>query len=322
MKKKFFLMSLMITFIVITLSLSVGSVFIPISSLLFLSPMDEYTKTILFDLRLPRILMAFLVGMLLASSGNVVQIIFQNPLADPYIIGIASSATFGAVIAYLLKLPEFFYGIVAFICCMVSTLLIFKISKRGNKIEVNTLLIVGITLSSFLAGFTSFAIYMIGEDSFKITMWLMGYLGNASWNQIVFLIIPLIFSSVYFYAKRNELDILMLGDEQAHSLGIDIAKLKFHLLIVSSFVVAYSVAFTGMIGFVGLIVPHIMRNIIGPLNKRLIPFVLIYGGIFLLTCDTLGRIILAPVEIPIGVIASILGAPFFLYLALKRSRRK
>lgn len=322
MKKKFFLMSLMITFIVITLSLSVGSVFIPIKSLLFLSPMDEYTKTILFDLRLPRILMAFLVGMLLASSGNVVQIIFQNPLADPYIIGIASSATFGAVIAYLLKLPEFFYGIVAFICCMVSTLLIFKISKRGNKIEVNTLLIVGITLSSFLAGFTSFAIYMIGEDSFKITMWLMGYLGNASWNQIVFLIIPLIFSSAYFYAKRNELDILMLGDEQAHSLGIDIAKLKFHLLIVSSFVVAYSVTFTGMIGFVGLIVPHIMRNIIGPLNKRLIPFVLIYGGIFLLTCDTLGRIILAPVEIPIGVIASILGAPFFLYLALKRSRRK
>ena len=322
MKRKFFLMSLMITFIVITLSLSVGSVFIPIKSLLFLSPIDEYTKTIIFDLRLPRILMAFLVGMLLASSGNVVQIIFQNPLADPYIIGIASSATFGAVIAYLLKLPEFFYGIVAFICCMVSTLLIFKISKRGNKIEVNTLLIVGITLSSFLAGFTSFAIYMIGEDSFKITMWLMGYLGNASWNQIVFLIIPLIFSRVYFYAKRNELDILMLGDEQAHSLGIDIAKLKFHLLIVSSFVVAYSVAFTGMIGFVGLIVPHIMRNIIGPLNKRLIPFVLIYGGIFLLTCDTLGRIILEPVEIPIGVIASILGAPFFLYLALKKSRRK
>ena len=281
MKKIFFLISLMITFIVIALSLSIGSVFIPIKSLLFLSPMDEYMKMIVFDLRLPRILMAFLVGMLLASSGNIVQIIFQNPLADPYIIGIASSATFGAVIAYLLKLPEFSYGMVAFICCMVSTLLIFKISKRGNKIEVNTLLIVGITLSAFLAGFTSFAIYMIGEDSFKITMWLMGYLGNASWSQIIFLIIPLVFSSAYFY-----------------------------------------VAFTGMIGFVGLIVPHIMRSIIGPLNARLIPFVLIYGGIFLLICDTFGRIILAPVEIPIGVITSILGAPFFLYLALKRNRRK
>ena len=200
MKKIFFLISLMITFIVIALSLSIGSVFIPIKSLLFLSPMDEYMKMIVFDLRLPRILMAFLVGMLLASSGNIVQIIFQNPLADPYIIGIASSATFGAVIAYLLKLPEFSYGMVAFICCMISTLLIFKISKRGNKIEVNTLLIVGITLSAFLAGFTSFSIYMIGEDSFKITIWLMGYLGNASWSQIIFLIFPLIFSNCIKYS--------------------------------------------------------------------------------------------------------------------------
>lgn len=320
MKKIFFLISILITFVVMALSLSIGSVFIPIKNLLFLSPMDEYMQMIVFDLRLPRILMAFLIGMLLASSGNIVQIIFQNPLADPYIIGIASSATFGAVLAYLFKLPEYSYGLVAFICCMISTLLIFKIAKRGNRIEVNTLLIVGITLSAFLAGFTSFSIYLIGEDSFRITMWLMGYLGNASWNQIIFLTIPLVLSSLYFYAKRNELDILMLGDEQAHSMGIDVAKLKFHMLIVSAFVVAYSVAFSGMIGFVGLIVPHIMRSILGPLNSKLMPFTLIYGGLFLLICDTFGRNILAPVEIPIGVITSILGAPFFLYLALKNRR--
>ena len=320
MKKIFFLISILITFVIMTLSLSMGSVFIPIEKLLFLSPMDEYMTTIVFDLRLPRILMAFLIGMLLASSGNIVQIIFQNPLADPYIIGIASSATFGAVLAYLFGLPEYIYGIVAFISCMVSTLLIFKIAKKGNRIEVNTLLIVGITLSAFLAGFTSFSIYLIGEDSFRITMWLMGYLGNASWNQIIFLIVPLIFSSIYFYSKRNELDILMLGDEQAHSMGINVAKLKFNMLIVSAFVVAYSVAFSGMIGFVGLIVPHIMRSIVGPLNSKLIPFTLIYGGIFLLVCDTFGRNILAPVEVPIGVVTSILGAPFFLYLALKSRR--
>ena len=314
MKKIFFLISILITFVIMTLSLSMGSVFIPIEKLLFLSPMDEYMTTIIFDLRLPRILMAFL--MLLASSGNIVQIIFQNPLADPYIIGIASSATFGAVLAYLLGLPEYSYGIVAFITCMISTLLIFKIAKKGNRVEVNTLLIVGITLSAFLAGFTS----LIGEDSFRITMWLMGYLGNASWNQIIFLIVPLIFSSIYFYSKRNELDILMLGDEQAHSMGINVAKLKFNMLIVSAFVVAYSVAFSGMIGFVGLIVPHIMRSIVGPLNSKLIPFTLIYCGIFLLVCDTFGRNILAPVEVPIGVVTSILGAPFFLYLALKSRR--
>ena len=112
----------------------------------------------------------------------------------------------------------------------------------------------------------------------------------------------------------------MLGDEQAHSMGINVAKLKFYMLIVSAFVVAYSVAFSGMIGFVGLIVPHIMRSIVGPLNSKLIPFTLIYGGIFLLVCDTFGRNILAPVEVPIGVVTSILGAPFFLYLALKSRR--
>lgn len=322
MNKLLFFIGIVATLLIGALALSLGSVPIPIKVLLFLEPMDEYMKSIIIDLRLPRIVASFLVGMLLASSGNVVQIIFQNPLADPYIIGIAASATFGAVIAYLLKLPDFFFGISAFICCMISTILIFRISKIGNKIEINTLLIVGITLSAFLAGFTSFSIYMIGEDSFRITVWLMGYLGNISWKQIMFLIIPLIFSTTYFYLKRNELDILMLGDEQAHSMGINISKLKFNLLIVSSFVVAYSVAFTGMIGFVGLIVPHIVRGIIGPLNSKLIPFVLIFGGLFLLICDTLGRIILSPVELPIGIITSILGAPFFLYLALKNRRNR
>lgn len=308
------------TVIVGALSLSVGSVFIPLKQLLSFGTMDESLQYILLHLRLPRILMAFFVGMLLASSGNVVQIVFQNPLADPYIIGIASSATFGAVIAYLLKLPEFSYGLVAFVCCMLSTLFIFNLSKRGDKVDINTLLIVGITLSSFLAGFTSLAMYLIGEDSFKITMWLMGYLGNASWSKIAFLILPLTLSNLYFYLKRNELDILLLGDEQAHAMGIPISKFKFYLLMVSSFVVAYSVSFTGMIGFVGLIIPHMVRMLVGPLNARLIPHILVIGGLFLLLCDTLGRLLLFPLEIPIGVITSIIGAPFFLYLALKNRR--
>lgn len=321
MGKIVFLTGIVLTLIVGLFALSVGSVSIPIENLLSFNQMDDYMKSIIIDLRFPRVLAAFLVGMLLASSGNVVQIIFQNPLADPYIIGIAASATFGAVVAYLLKLPDFLYGISAFISCMLSTILIFKISKVGNKIQINTLLIVGITLSAFLAGFTSLAMYMIGEDSFRITVWLMGYLGNVSWKQIIFLTIPLIFSTTYFYIKRNELDILMLGDEQAHSMGVNIYKLKFQMLIVAAFVVAYSVAFTGMIGFVGLIVPHIMRAIIGPLSSRSIPFILIFGGLFLLVCDTFGRIVIAPVELPIGIITSILGAPFFLYLALKNRRR-
>lgn len=130
MNKLLFLSLLIISLLVGTLALSIGSVPIPLKSLILSEPVDEYIKTIIFDLRLPRIIAAFLVGMLLASSGNVVQIIFKNPLADPYIIGIAASATFGAVIAYLLKLPDYYFGVSAFICCMISTILIFKISKK------------------------------------------------------------------------------------------------------------------------------------------------------------------------------------------------
>ena len=259
--------------------------------------------------------------MMLASSGAVVQTVFQNPLADPYIIGIAASATFGAVIAFVLNLPDFMYGVLAFITCLASTLLIFKMAKKGNKVNVATLLIVGIAVSSFLGAFTSFAMYLIGEDSFKITMWMMGYLGNATWKRVIFILIPLVLSLIYFYSKRHELDALLSGDEEAHSLGVDVNRLKVRTLTVSALIVAFSVAFSGMIGFVGLIVPHTIRMIVGPSNTKMLPSTILAGGFFLLICDTFGRIVLAPVEIPIGVITAFFGAPFFLYLALKNKRR-
>lgn len=307
-------------FITTIVSILIGSVTIPLEYIFFLEKAPDYIKTIIFNLRLPRIMMALLIGMMLASSGAVVQTVFQNPLADPYIIGIAASATFGAVIAFALNLPDFMYGILAFITCLASTFLIFKIAKRGNSINISTLLIVGIAISSFLGAFTSFAMYLIGEDSFKITMWMMGYLGNASWKRVIFLLIPLILSLVYFYLKRYELDALLSGDEEAHSLGIDINRLKIRILAVSALIVAFSVAFSGMIGFVGLIIPHTIRMIVGPSNSKMLPNTILAGGFFLLLCDTFGRVILAPVEIPIGVITAFFGAPFFLYLALKSKK--
>ncbi|MGL5982587.1 MAG: FecCD family ABC transporter permease, partial [Cetobacterium sp.] len=277
----------------------------------------DYIKIIIYDIRLPRIVMAILIGMMLSSSGVVVQAVFQNPLADPYIIGIAASATFGAVIAYVFQLPDIFYGILAFVSCLISTFIIFKLSNKNGKVEITTLLIVGIAVSSFIGAFTSFAMYLIGEESFKITMWLMGYLGGATWTKISLLIIPLVFSLIYFYLKRNELDALLSGDEEANSLGVDVQELKVKILTVSSLVVAFSVAFSGMIGFVGLIIPHSMRMIVGPSNSKLIPNSALAGALFLLICDTIGRLLLAPVEIPIGVITAFFGAPFFLYLAFR-----
>ena len=300
-----------------TLSIGLGSVSVSLEQLFSISTAPDYIKTIIYDIRLPRIVMALLIGMMLSSSGVVVQAVFQNPLADPYIIGIAASATFGAVIAYVFQLPDIFYGVLAFLSCLISTFVIFKLSNRSGKVDITTLLIVGIAVSAFIGAFTSFAMYLIGEESFKITMWLMGYLGGATWTKVLLLIVPLIFSLIFFYLQRNQLDALLSGDEEANSLGVDVHTLKAKVLTVSALVVAFSVAFSGMIGFVGLIIPHSIRMLVGPSNSRLIPNAALAGGFFLLICDTIGRLFLAPVEIPIGVVTAFFGAPFFLYLAFK-----
>lgn len=320
--KKIFPVVLIIGIIIIGIvSISLGSVHVPLEYIFSPEKAPEYIKIIIFNIRLPRIIMAVLIGMMLASSGAVVQTVFQNPLADPYIIGISASATFGAVIAYIFKMPDFMYGVLAFMTSLVSTFIIFKIVKRGSKINVTTLLIVGIALSSLLGAFTSFAMYLIGEDSFKITMWTMGYLGNATWKRVFCILIPLLFSVIYFYMKRYELDALLSGDEEAHSLGVDVNRLKTKILTTAVLIVAFSVAFSGMIGFVGLIIPHTIRMTIGSSNRKLLPNTILAGGLFLLICDTLGRTIIAPIEIPIGVITAFFGAPFFLYLALRNKRR-
>lgn len=300
-----------------TLSIGLGSVSVPLEQLFSISTAPDYIKTIIYEIRLPRIVMALLIGMMLSSSGVVVQAVFQNPLADPYIIGIAASATFGAVTAYVFQLPDIFYGVLAFLSCLISTFIIFKLSNRSGKVDITTLLIVGIAVSAFIGAFTSFAMYLIGEESFKITMWLMGYLGGATWTKVLLLIIPLVFSLIFFYLQRNQLDALLSGDEEANSLGVDIHTLKAKVLTVSALVVAFSVAFSGMIGFVGLIIPHSIRMLVGPSNSKLIPNAALAGGFFLLICDTIGRLLLAPIEIPIGVVTAFFGAPFFLYLAFK-----
>ena len=305
------------------ISLSIGGSDISMEEILnfiFNNKIDEMKETILLDIRLPRLVMALLIGMLLASSGVVTQSVFLNPLADPYIIGIAASATFGAVVAYLLGLSEIYYGVFAFLSSSLLTLAIFSVYNRSRSIA--SLLILGIAFSSFLGAFTSFATYLIGEDSFKIVAWMMGYLGSASWQKIAIIAVPLIFCMIYFYLKRFELTILLSGEEEAKSLGIDVDALKKRLLVIASLTVAFSVAFTGMIGFVGLIIPHSFRMLLNTSNNAiLLPLSTLGGGAFLLACDVVGKSVLNPVEVPVGVISAFFGAPFFLFLAiyLKRS---
>ena len=322
--RKIYLGLLLFLIIFIFISLFLGDTKISIKEIMSLLTdknfIDEKNiRSILFDVRLPRIFMAILIGMLLASSGTVVQTVFQNPLADPYIIGISASATFGAVIAYMLNLPDVMYGILGFVTSVVVSLIIFRLSKSKTKTDITTLLIVGIAISSFLGAFTSCSMYMIGQDSCRIVTWMMGYIGAASWLKVSILIVPLVISIMYFYLKRHELDLLLSGDEEAHSLGLNVGKLKKNMLIVSSLIVGFSVAFTGMIGFVGLIVPHTIRLLAkSSSNTKLIPLSTLGGGLFLLICDTIGRMVLNPIEIPIGVVTAFFGAPFFLYLAIRR----
>ncbi len=221
--KSYLIISFLICLLVLTIiSLALGGASVGFNEIfnLYSQDLSDTQKTILIDIRLPRIVMAILIGALLASSGVVVQTIFLNPLADPYIIGIASSATFGAVVAYIFGLEDIYYGIFAFIASCILSIVIFKLSKNGRSVA--TLLIIGIAFSSMLGAFTSLATYLIGEDSFKIIAWMMGYLGGASWFKVGLLTLPLILSLIYFYKKRNELNLLLSGDEEAKSLGADV----------------------------------------------------------------------------------------------------
>ena len=276
---------------------------------------------IIWNLRVPRAIMAIVIGMLLGSSGALTQTLFRNSMADPYRIGISASGTFGAVIAFLLGFSEIYFGIFGSIFSFITSLIIFKLSNsRRGSLDLSTLLIIGIAISALLRALISLVMYLVGEDSFRVVLWTMGYLGGADWKKIAILLVPLLFSLVYFYLNRYNLDIILLSDEEAHSLGVDIKKFKYRVLMISTFMVGFSVAFTGMIGFVGLIIPHLVRIIFGSSNIRLIPLSMLYGGLFLLLCDTISRGLLTTMEMPIGVVTAIFGAPFFIYLAFKNRR--
>ncbi|MDR3146203.1 MAG: iron ABC transporter permease [Treponema sp.] len=270
---------------------------------------------IVLGIRLPRLAMALLAGMMLSGAGTISQAVFRNPLADPYIIGISSGAVAGAALAFILKLPDIWYGLFAFISSMGSAFLIFSLSAKKGGADTASLLIIGVAISAFLGALTSFMMYMAGQDAYRVMVWTMGYLGSASWLRVALLAGPLVLGLLYFFYRRHDVDALLLGDEEAHSLGINVGNFKRQLLIIVSLMAAFSTAFTGMIGFVGLIVPHAVRLCIGNSHGRLLPLAAYTGGVFLLLADTLARSLLAPVEVPIGVVTAFFGAPFFLFLA-------
>ncbi len=289
-----------------------------------ISEIKTSSQTIIWKIRFPRILVALLVGGTLSVAGATYQGLLKNPMADPYVIGVSSGAAFGAAIGISSKIIFNFLGlsftsIMAFACAVIVMLIVYRIAKIGNKVPITTLLLSGIAIGNFLTAFTSLIMIFSGDDLNKIFFWTMGSFSGKGWEQL-FSVLPYIvigIAIIYFYSR--DLNIILLGEDTASNLGVNVERVKKILLITSTIITAAVVSVSGIIGFIGLIIPHIARMIVGPDNKALIPTSFVFGAILLVICDTIARSILSQ-EIPVGLITSILGGPFFVYLLRNKKR--
>ncbi|MCC7261056.1 MAG: iron chelate uptake ABC transporter family permease subunit, partial [Candidatus Latescibacteria bacterium] len=280
--------------------------------------------TIVRDIRLPRVILAALVGAMLALSGAVMQGFFQNPMADPYIIGVSSGAALGATTALSLAIDFWVWGIssvsvFAFAGALMAALLVAGISLRGGRLPVTVVLLSGVAVASLVSALTPLLMLAAHADLQRIFFWLMGSLSARRWDHVRMVWPYALGGAILLQFYARDLNLILQGEEQAQYLGVEVERVKRVLLVVSALLTAAAVAVSGVIGFVGLIVPHVMRLLVGPDHRRLFPASLLGGAILVVGADLLARLLLAPAELPIGVITSLLGCPFFLYL-LRRSR--
>ncbi|WP_043887918.1 FecCD family ABC transporter permease [Methylophaga thiooxydans] len=283
-------------------------------------------EQILFDIRLPRALFAFVAGSGLALCGMVFQAMFHNPLATPFTLGVASGASFGAAVTVFLGLSFSLLGFDAvtvgsFLGALLAISFVYGISQFRYGFSGETLLLTGVATSFFFSSLILFTQYLSNiNDSFRIMRWLMGSLSVTGYQQLMQLLPIVTVSSAIIIWLSRELNLLMAGDDIAISRGVAVKRVRYLLFLTTSLCVGGIVALCGPIGFVGMMVPHICRLIIGTDHRWLIPATLMFGGGFLILCDTVARIVIAPAELPVGVITTLLGGPFFLWL-LVRSRK-
>jgi len=280
---------------------------------------DKTYALIFVELRLSRALLAFLVGASLSLSGAILQGYFQNPMAGPFVVGVSSGASFGAVLSIYLGLSMQVLGfslqsIFAFASGFAIVSFVYLLSQRKGVFKVETLLLTGIAAGALASALTSFLIFLKSESYEQAVFWLLGSFHLSDWNQItaVFPYFFLCFIIAQWLAK--DMNLLVLGNETAQSLGCPVNRVRKIFLAISTILAASSVSVSGIIGFVGLIVPHWVRILIGPDHRHLFFFSSLTGGIFLLYSDLLARTLLFPIELPIGIITAAVGAPFFIYL--------
>ncbi|USS41466.1 iron chelate uptake ABC transporter family permease subunit [Thermococcus aggregans] len=272
---------------------------------------------IVLQIRLPRVILAYLVGVSLASAGTASQALFKNPLADPYIIGISGGAAVGASIAAL-YFPQYM-GFFALLGALLAVVVVYRIAKVNGHIPVDTLLLAGIALGFFTNALTSYLIYVGRERIHNAIFWLMGTFNGADWGDVKLVLLPSILGVGVLLFSWRELNLLLLGEESI-AMGLDINLYRKIVIGIISLLTSFAVATSGIIGFVGLISPHAMRMLFGPNHKRLLPASALFGGALMVFADILARILLKPAEVPVGIITALFGAPFFIYLLMKKKR--
>lgn len=315
------IVTLIILILVILMGVMYGSTNLTLSNL----GNSTIVNTIILNIRLPRVLVAFVVGASLSVSGICIQSLLKNPLASPYTLGVSSGAGLAATISYVFKLS--FLGayttqFLAFIGALATIYAIIKfVSIIDSNLSNETIVLTGMILSLFLGALISLIMLMNLEDSKQILLFLSGSLILKGWNELFLLLPFFIICTTYLFIRSKQLDILTFGEEDAHSLGVNVKKLKFEIMILTSLLTASAVATCGVIGFIGLVVPHISRKVFKSNHVLTIPMSAAIGGGFLIITDLIARTITPPLELPVGAITALIGAPFFAVIFIARRRR-
>lgn len=324
------LLSLLALVLVAIIATGIGSVAIAPAQVLsavwhgLTGNLQSSIDTIIWQIRLPRVLLAGLVGASLALAGVAFQGIFRNPLADPYLLGVASGAGFGAtlVLAFSASVPflaRLGVPLAAFASALITVVLVMMLAKQGSRVSIVSLILAGVVVGSSLTAATSFVMLAAREQAAGILAWLLGSFGFASWDNI-FSVLPLmLLAAVITMLSARALNLMQLGEEGAAQLGLPVEAFKYSLLAVATLATAAAVSVAGIIGFVGLMIPHAVRLAFGPDHRTLAPLAALWGALFMMLADLLARTLIAPAELPVGVITALVGGPFFLYL-LRRSK--
>lgn len=326
--KRSFILVLLALGLALILSLAIGSVFLSPTEL-WDALRGQGTQTamqILWDIRLPRTVLVALTGMALSGSGAAYQGLFRNPLADPFLIGVASGAGLGAVIAMSIKWPYSFWGLMAipmaaFVAGLLTVFIVYFLARVGKTVPTTNLILAGVAFSSFATSLTSFLMLRSTGEIRRALGWLLGGASQSGWTAILAMLPYLTIGLGILTLSGHALNLLQFGDDQAQQLGLNVGRVKTVMLIAASLATAAAVAFSGIIGFIGLIVPHVMRLWFGADYRRLVPLSIIGGAIALLVSDVIARVVLAPQEIPVGIVTALAGAPFFLWV-LRRTKNQ